>query len=84
MRLPMRLIACALMVAICEVAADLLYDAALQLPGCLVSILAMVRRGSVVVSFLLGALVLREHDIRRKAVDLILVLLGMLLLFWGS
>lgn len=84
LRLPMRLIVCALMVSICEVAADLLYDAALQLPGCLVSILAMVRRGSVVVSFLLGALVLREHDIRRNAVDLALVLIGMFLLFLGS
>ena len=84
MRLPMRLVVCGLMVAICEVAADLLYDAALQLPGCLVSILAMVRRGSVVVSFLLGALVLKEGDICRKAVDLVLVLVGMLLLFFGS
>lgn len=73
-----------LLVSACEVAADLLYDAALQLPGCLVSILAMVRRGSVVVSFLLGALVLRERNIRSKAWDLLLVVLGMLLLFLGS
>lgn len=73
-----------ILVSACEVAADLLYDAALQLPGCLVSILAMVRRGSVVVSFLLGALVLRERNIRSKALDLALVLAGMLLLFFGS
>lgn len=81
---PARLIATIFMVSLCEVAADLLYDAALQLPGCLVSILAMVRRGSVVVSFALGAIILKERDIRRKAVDLALVLLGMLLLFFGS
>lgn len=73
-----------LAVSVCEVAADLLYDAALQLPDCLVSILAMVRRGSVVVSFVLGALFLHERDIRRKAVDLAMVLVGMALLFLGS
>lgn len=73
-----------LLISVCEVAADLLYDAALQLPGCLVSILAMVRRGSVVISFLLGAFVLRERNIRSKAWDLLLVVLGMLLLFLGS
>ncbi|MGN0213887.1 MAG: EamA family transporter [Muribaculaceae bacterium] len=73
-----------LMVAVCEVVADLLYDAALQLPGNLVSILAMVRRGSVVVSFLLGVLLLGERNVRTKAFDLALVLLGMLLIFLGS
>lgn len=73
-----------LLVSVCEVAADLLYDAALQLPGAMVGILAMVRRGSVVVSFLLGALVLRERNIRRKACDLLLVFIGMALLFLGS
>lgn len=72
------------MVSLCEVAADLLYDAALQLPGCLVSIMAMIRRGSVIVSFLLGAVVLREPHIRKRILDLVLVLAGMLLLYWGS
>lgn len=82
--IPTKFLAGVFMVSVCEVAADLLYNAALQLPGCLVSILAMVRRGSVVISFILGALFLREHDIRRKTIDLMMVLLGMLLLFLGS
>ena len=82
--LPFKIAMGILAVSVCEVAADLLYDAALQLPGCLVSILAMVRRGSVVVSFVLGAMFLKERDIRRKAVDLAMVLLGMVLLFLGS
>lgn len=82
--LPTNIVVGILAVSVCEVAADLLYDAALQLPGCLVSILAMVRRGSVVVSFILGAVFLKERDIRRKAVDLAMVLLGMVLLFFGS
>lgn len=83
-RLPARCVAGVFMVAVCEVAADLLYDAALQLPGCLVSVLAMSRRGSVVVSFALGALLLGERDLKRKSIDLLLVLLGMVLLFFGS
>lgn len=82
--LPAKIVFGILAVSVCEVAADLLYDAALQLPGCLVSILAMVRRGSVVVSFILGAIFLKERGIRRKVVDLAMVLLGMVLLFLGS
>lgn len=82
--LPAKIVLGILAVSVCEVAADLLYDAALQLPGCLVSILAMVRRGSVVVSFILGAIFLKERDIRRKTVDLAMMLLGMVLLFLGS
>lgn len=72
------------LVSCCEVVADLLYDAALQLPGCLVSILAMARRGSVVVSFVLGAAFLHETGLRRKAIDLVMVLLGMVLLCLGA
>ena len=44
----------------------------------------MVRRGSVVVSFLCGALLFGEMNLRAKAVDLGFVLLGMLFLWLGS
>jgi hypothetical protein len=44
----------------------------------------MVRRGSVIVSFLCGAMIFREKNLRAKAFDLLLVLLSMLLLFIGS
>ena len=83
-RVPLPFVAGVFMVSLCEVAADLLYDASLQLPGCLVSIMAMVRRGSVVVSFLFGVVILRERNIRKKLFDLFLVLVGMLLLYFGS
>lgn len=65
-------------------AADFAYFHALSLDGAMVSIVSMVRRGSVVVSFLIGAFVLHEKNIRSKAVDLLLVLLGMVFLFLGS
>ena len=44
----------------------------------------MVRRGSVVVSFLFGVLFFREKNLKSKAVDLILVLIGMFFLYLGS
>ena len=44
----------------------------------------MVRRSSVVVSVLFGALVFREKNLRSKTVDLLLVILGMVFLYLGS
>lgn len=65
-------------------AADFVYFQSLSLDGAMVSVVSMVRRGSVVVSFLLGALVFHEKNLRSKAVDLLLVLTGMLFLYIGS
>lgn len=65
-------------------AADFIYFYALSLPGAMISIVSMVRRGSVVVSFLFGALFFHEKNLRSKAVDLALVLLGMIFLYIGS
>jgi transporter family protein len=44
----------------------------------------MVRRGSVIVSFLMGAFFFHEQNLKSKAVDLVLVLLGMLCLYLGT
>lgn len=65
-------------------AADFAYFYALSLDGAMISIVSMVRRGSVVVSFLFGAWVFREKNLKAKAVDLALVLLGMVFLYLGS
>jgi drug/metabolite transporter (DMT)-like permease len=65
-------------------AADFMYFYALSLPGAMISIVSMIRRGSVLVSFLFGALVFHEHNLKSKAVDLALVLLGMVFLYIGS
>lgn len=65
-------------------AADFAYFYALSLDGSLVSVVSMVRRGSVLVSFLVGAFVFREKNLRSKTIDLLLVLLGMVFLFIGS
>ena len=65
-------------------AADFAYYYALSQPQAMISIVSMVRRGSVLVSFMFGALVFQEKNLKRKAFDLFLVLLGMLCLYFGS
>lgn len=65
-------------------AADFVYFYALSLDGALISVVSMVRRSSVVVSFLIGAIVFHEKNLRSKVVDLMLVLLGMIFLYIGT
>ena len=64
--------------------ADFVYFYALSQPHAMISVVSMIRRGSVIVSFLFGALIFREHNLRTKAIDLLLVLLGMVFLYLGS
>lgn len=64
--------------------ADFAYFYALSQPHAMISVVSMIRRGSVIVSFLFGALIFREHNLKTKAVDLLLVLLGMVFLYLGS
>lgn len=63
--------------------ADFVYFRSLTEDGAMISIISMVRRSSVVVSFMLGAMLFREKNLRSKALDLLLVLLSMLLLWMG-
>ncbi|WP_025883572.1 DMT family transporter [Segatella paludivivens] len=65
-------------------AADFVYFYALSMPGAMISIVSMVRRGSVIVSFLFGAALFHEKNLKAKAFDLALVLLGMIFLYFGS
>lgn len=64
--------------------ADFAYFYALSLPGSMVSVVSMIRRGSVIVSFLFGAIIFHEKNIKHKLADLVLVLLSMLCLYLGS
>lgn len=75
---------CIILISIFLSAADFVYFYALSIPGAMISIVSMVRRGSVIVSFLFGAVLLHEKNLKSKAVDLLLVLLGMLFLYIGS
>lgn len=65
-------------------AADFCYLQALGQPDALISVISMIRRGSVLVSFMIGAFFLKEKNIKAKAFDLALVFLSMVLLYLGS
>lgn len=64
--------------------ADFAYFFALAQEDAMISVVSMIRRGSVLVSFACGALVFGEHNLRGKAFDLLLILLGMFFLYMGS
>ena len=64
--------------------ADFMYFYSLSMSDAMISIVSMIRRGSVIVSFLFGAAFFHEKNLRSKAIDLALVLLGMVFLYIGS
>ena len=64
--------------------ADYLYLQALSHPDALIAVVSMIRRGSVLVSFAIGALILKEKNISAKSLDLVLVFVSMALLYFGS
>jgi len=72
------------MVAVFLSMADFIYFYALGLDDSMISIISMIRRGSVIVSFLCAAVIFHEKNLRAKAFDLFLVILSMLLLYYGS
>ena len=65
-------------------AADFLYFYSLSIPGSMISVVSMIRRASVIVSFFCGALIFKENNLKVKAIELSLVILSMVFLFIGS
>ncbi len=66
------------------VLADYLYFNSLSYQDSMISIVSAIRRGGVVISFVVGAVVFREKNIRRKAIYLAGILIGILLISLGS
>ncbi|MDR3309239.1 MAG: DMT family transporter [Tannerella sp.] len=64
--------------------ADWIYYYALSFPDSMISIVSMIRRSSVIVTFIAGAIFFHEKNLKRKAFDLFLVLLGMIFLYLGT
>lgn len=64
--------------------ADMAYFYSLSLPGSMVAVVSMIRRGSVIVSFIYGVVALHEKNIKPKLVDLGVLMLSLLLLVIGS
>ncbi|MFI3318247.1 MAG: DMT family transporter [Rikenellaceae bacterium] len=72
------------LISICISIADMAYFYALTDEEAMISIVSTIRRGSVIVSFLFGAMLLREKNLKSKAIDLIFILAGMIFLYIGS
>lgn len=64
--------------------ADFAYFYALSDDNALIAVISMIRRGSVIVSFTAGAMLFKEKNLKAKALDLALILVGLTLLCWGS
>ncbi|MDY3069995.1 MAG: DMT family transporter [Parabacteroides sp.] len=64
--------------------ADWIYFYALSFPDSMISIISMIRRSNVLVTFAAGALLFHEKNLKSKALDLLLVLIGMIFLYLGT
>lgn len=71
------------MIGLFLVVADFLYFYALDFEDSLISVVSIVRRSSVIVSFFFGALLFRERNIGRKALFLAGILIGIIVLMLG-
>ena len=64
--------------------ADIAYFYSLSLDGAMISVVSMIRRGSVVIPFIYGAVMLREKNFKAKAADLCILMVSLGLLVLGS
>lgn len=71
-------------IALFLTAADMAYFESLTQTGSMIAVVSMIRRGSVLVSFLYGAFILREKNLKIKILDLLILLAGLILLILGS
>ena len=65
-------------------AADVAYLFALSDGDAMISVVSMIRRSSVLVSFACGAIIFHEQNLKAKAIDLALIFIGAILLYIGS
>lgn len=70
-------------VGILLAAADWFYFHGLAIPDVAISVASLMRRFSVVITFILGALFFHERNLRRKGLALAAIVGGILLLAWG-
>lgn len=64
--------------------ADFCYFFALTHQDSLIAVVSSLRRSSVLVTFILGAIIFKEKNIGRKLIFLMGMILGILIIAWGS
>jgi transporter family protein len=72
------------LIGICLTIADFIYFWALSYPDALIAIISTVRRGSVIVSFSLGAIIFREKNLKMKGLILLGILAGIAIIILGG
>jgi len=68
------------LVGVLLAASDACYFNAISTPDAKISVLSLIRRSSVILTFLLGGAIFRETNLRRKGLALLAILAGVLLL----
>lgn len=73
-----------IMIGVLLVIADFAYFHALSFAESLIGIVSSLRRVSVVISFFVGAMIFKDKNIGAKKYVLAGILIGVLLIYWGS
>lgn len=73
-----------LFIAVFLVAADFMYFYALSFSGALISLISIIRRANVAISFTAGVLLFKEKNIKTKALLLIGIMAGIAVMYWGT
>ena len=63
---------------------DFAYFTSLSDPDSMISVVSLVRRSSVIISFICGVIIFKERNIKAKIVDLAIILLGMAFIWIGT
>ncbi len=63
---------------------DFAYFTSLSNPESMISVVSLVRRSSVIISFICGVIVFKERNIKAKLIDLAIILLGMAFIWIGT
>ena len=63
---------------------DFAYLTSLSDADSMISVVSLVRRSSVIISFLCGVIIFKERNIKAKLFDLLLILLGMAFIWIGT
>ena len=73
-----------LLISVFITTADALYFFSLKDPDALLSVISMIRRSCVLVTFIGGAILFKETNLRSKSLALAVLLAGMALIVFGS
>ena len=73
-----------LLISVLITVSDAIYFFAVKDPDALLSVISMIRRSSVLITFVGGALIFKEGQIKDKALDMVLMMVGIALLLFGT